>query len=214
MGKTGCGKTTLIDLIMGLLTPNDGCIKINGKRLTKNVIRDWQSSIGYVPQQIFLTDNTVAENIAFGEKRKNIDFARVENAAKIACINEMILSKLPAAYDTMVGEQGVRLSGGERQRIAIARALYRNPKLLILDEATSALDSVSERRVMENLKNMQSGTSIIAIAHRTSTLEACDRILVLEDGKLIDEGKASKLRKDSRAFVELSASFDDRSPKS
>lgn len=193
VGGTGAGKTTVIDLLLGLLVPSSGAIKVDGVALTEEGRRAWQQNIGYVPQTIFLTDDTVAANIAFGLPPDQVDMAKVEHAARIARLHDFILSDLPNGYQTMVGERGVRLSGGQRQRIGIARALYRNPQVLVLDEATSALDNITEREVMEAVRNLGDDKTVIMIAHRLSTVEDCDTILMLERGKLVASGTYTEL---------------------
>src|SRR5690606_15601965 len=149
VGATGSGKTTLIDVLLGLLRPEAGEIIVDGTPINDANVAAWQMSIGYVPQHILLTDSSVAENIAFGVPKEEIDMEAVRNAAKIAQIHDFIINELPFGYDTVVGERGIRLSGGQRQRIGIARALYRDPDVIVFDEATSALDNSTERAVME-----------------------------------------------------------------
>jgi ATP-binding cassette, subfamily B, bacterial PglK len=185
VGSTGSGKTTTVDLILGLLRPNAGRIVIDGQELTDDRVRLWQRSLGYVPQQIFLSDDTVAGNIAFGLPENRIDMAAVERAARIANLHDFVVNELPKGYQTTVGERGVRLSGGQRQRIGIARALYHDPDVLILDEATSALDNLTEQAVMEAVHNLGSHKTIILIAHRLTTVRNCDRIFLLERGSLV-----------------------------
>ena len=163
VGVTGSGKTTMIDIILGLLEPQKGTLEIDGKVVTKKNIRSWQSSIGYVPQQIFLSDDTIASNIAFGLETEDINQEAVEKASKIANLHEFVINELPKKYQTKIGERGVRLSGGQRQRIGIARALYHNPQLLILDEATSALDNQTEKAVMDAINNLGKNITIILI---------------------------------------------------
>ena len=175
VGGTGAGKTTLVDLILGLLSPQKGAILVDGVPIDPQNVRAWQKTLGYVPQQIYLSDDTVACNIAFGVPPAQIDMAAVERAARIAALHDFVTSDLPKGYDTLVGERGVRLSGGQRQRIGIARALYTNPSLLIMDEATSALDTITERVVMEAVQNIRKDKTIIMIAHRLSTVRNCDR---------------------------------------
>ncbi len=184
IGTTGAGKSTLVDIILGLLSPTSGSIIVDGEELTNTNIRQWQNSIGYVPQSIFLADDTIASNIAFGIEKDDIDMAQVEKVAKMAQVHEFV-SKLENSYDTIIGERGVRLSGGQRQRLGIARALYHNPELLVLDEATSALDNQTEAEVMKAIDNMSGSKTIIMIAHRLSTVERCDKIIKLENGKIV-----------------------------
>lgn len=188
IGTTGSGKTTTIDIILGLLKPQKGTLEIDGKIITKQNSRSWQRVIGYVPQQIYLTDNSVTANIAFGVDPKDIDQVAVENAAKIANLHKFVMDELPQKYQTAIGERGVRLSGGQRQRIGIARALYHNPKLLIFDEATNALDDQTEKAVMDAVNNLSKDITIILIAHRLNTLKNCDAIFKLEKGQLTRQG--------------------------
>jgi len=185
IGKTGAGKSTLVDIILGLLSPTDGEILIDGAVLSKENLREWQNSIGYVPQSIFLADDSIVSNIAFGVKKENIDLKQIEIVAKMAQVDEFVLN-LENGYDTIIGERGVKLSGGQRQRIGIARALYTNPELLILDEATSALDNHTEEEVMKAIDSMSGSKTIIIIAHRLSTIEKCDTVVNLENAKMIN----------------------------
>jgi ATP-binding cassette, subfamily B, bacterial PglK len=184
IGQTGSGKTTLVDLVMGLLEPTDGRVVVDGVALAPENIACWQAQIGYVPQNLYLTDDTIAANIAFGIPRDEIDMARVARAAKAAYLDGFIDSQLDEGYETRVGERGARLSNGQRQRIGIARALYRNPKILILDEATSALDYETEQVVMDAVTGLSHELTIIMIAHRLHTIEACDVIYEVQGGKL------------------------------
>ena len=200
VGGTGAGKTTVIDLILGLLVPDSGEILVDGAPVTPDRIRAWQKSLGYVPQHIFLADDSVASNIAFGVAQEDIDMAAVERAARIANLHDFVVSQLPNGYQTAVGERGVRLSGGQRQRIGIARALYHDPDVLILDEATSALDNVTERAVMEAIHNLGSEKTVIMIAHRLSTVEECDTIFLLEGGRLAAQGTFAELVAENNAF--------------
>ena len=200
VGATGSGKTTLVDIILGLFEAQQGTLEVDGQVISKHNIRSWQSSIGYVPQQIFLADDTVAANIAFGIDYKEIDHEAVENAAKIANLHEFVINELPFKYNTTIGERGVRLSGGQRQRIGIARALYHSPQVLILDEATSALDNLTEQAVMDAVHNIGKNITIILIAHRLSTVKKCDTIFLLEKGELKSQGTFEELAKVSEHF--------------
>jgi len=203
VGATGSGKTTIVDIILGLLYTERGTLEIDGQIITKKHTRSWQRLIGYVPQQIFLADNSIAANIAFGIDTKDIDQKAVERAAKIANLHDFVINELPFQYKTTVGERGIRLSGGQRQRIGIARALYNNPKLLILDEATSALDNLTEKAVMDAVNNLGKEITIILIAHRLSTVKKCDKIFFFEKGKLIDKGTFEKLLERNNKFREI-----------
>lgn len=193
VGVTGSGKTTAVDIILGLLEPQKGTLEVDGNIIKKNNSRSWQRLIGYVPQHIYLADDTIAANIAFGIDKNDIDINAVEHAAKIANLDEFVTNELPLKYQTTVGERGVRLSGGQRQRIGIARALYRKPQVLILDEATSALDNLTERAVMDAVHNIQKPITIIMIAHRLSTVKKCDKIFLFEGGKLKGQGTYDEL---------------------
>lgn len=183
VGSTGSGKSTLIDLIMGLLEPSQGSIIIEGRELSDASRRCWQARISHVPQTIYLSDATIAENIAFGCASGAVDIERAKDAARTAQLAEFIDS-LPGGYMTRVGERGVRLSGGQRQRIGLARALYKQAKVLILDEATSALDDNTESAIMESIGSLGKGITVLMIAHRVSTLANCDRIVELEGGQI------------------------------
>ena len=187
-GKTGSGKTTLIDIILGLLKPDSGKILADGMLLSESNIRSWQANLGYVPQNIYLSNDTISANIAFGVPREKIDFEAVEKAARMAQIHEFICLELKNNYQTMIGERGIRLSGGQRQRLGIARALYRDPSFLVMDEATSALDSQTESAVMEAIDRLQGTRTILIIAHRLSTLRKCDKIFLMEKGNIMSSG--------------------------
>ena len=198
-GVTGSGKTTIVDIILGLLEPQQGTIEVDGKVINKLNLRAWQQSIGYVPQQIYLADDTVTANIAYGVELENINQEAVERAAKIAKLHEFVINELPLKYQTSLGERGIKLSGGQRQRIGIARALYHNPKLLIVDEGTSALDNLTEKSLMEKVENLDNIT-VILIAHRLNTMRKCDIIYILEEGKIKEQGTFEKLIEVSDLF--------------
>jgi len=200
VGATGSGKTTTVDIILGLLEPQKGTLEVDDKVIDKHNLKSWQRSIGYVPQQIFLSDDSVAANIAFGTDLKDINQEAVEYAAKIANLHEFVINELPSKYQTTVGERGIRLSGGQRQRIGIARALYHNPQILILDEATSALDNLTERAVMDAVQTLRKNLTIILIAHRLSTVRNCDNILLLEKGEIKEQGTFEELIKNNAQF--------------
>ncbi|MDC3382553.1 ABC transporter ATP-binding protein/permease [Candidatus Pelagibacter sp.] len=193
VGLTGCGKTTIVDIILGLLQPQKGTLEVDGKIITNQNLRSWQKSIGYVPQQIYLSDDTIAANIAFGEDYIDINQKQVEMNAKVANLHEFVTEELPEKYQTIIGERGIRLSGGQRQRLGIARALYHNPKVLILDEATSALDNKTENEVMNAVNNLNKDITIVLIAHRLNTIKDCDIIFKIDKGQLIDKGTFEEL---------------------
>lgn len=202
VGATGSGKTTIVDVILGLLEPQKGTLEIDNKVITKKNERSWQRSIGYVPQHIYLADDTIAANIAFGVDQKNINLETVKKASKIANLHDFVKEELPNEYQTTIGERGVRLSGGQRQRIGIARALYHDPQILILDEATSALDNTTEKAVMDAVNSLSKNITIILIAHRLNTIKKCDKIFLLEKGELKNEGTFDELTKISDNFRE------------
>jgi ABC-type multidrug transport system fused ATPase/permease subunit len=210
VGTTGSGKTTTVDIILGLIEAQKGILEIDGKIITQKNVRAWHQSIGYVPQHIFLSDDTIAANIAFGVESKNINYKTVEEVSKIASIHNFISTELPEKYFTTIGERGVRLSGGQRQRIGIARALYNNPKLLILDEATNALDNLTEKAVMDAINNLKKDITIILIAHSLSTVKNCDKIFLIESGKLKNEGTFEELIKTDKDFAKQTMLTNDK----
>jgi ATP-binding cassette subfamily B protein len=187
VGTTGSGKSTILDIIMGLLVPTDGKIEIDGCSINTLNYRNWQSHIAHVPQSIFLSDSSVLENIAFGVPKSKINIEEVIKAAKKAHIHDTIL-ELIDGYSTLVGERGIRLSGGQRQRIGIARALYKKADVIILDEATSALDNTTEQDVMSSIEELEDNLTIIIVAHRITTLKNCDKIVELSNGEVIFDG--------------------------
>ena len=203
IGSSGSGKSTLIDLILGLLDPEVGRILIDDMVLTQGVMRRWQAAIGYVPQHIFLSDASIAANIALGVPDDQLDHGAVERAARLANLHDFVSSQLPEGYETLVGERGVRLSGGQRQRIGIARALYRDPQVLLFDEATSALDNATERAVMEAIHRLAGSKTILLVAHRLSTVEPCDQIVVLQQGRIVEQGSWSELNEHGAVFSSL-----------
>lgn len=203
VGPTGAGKTTVVDILLGLLEPQSGSFEVGGMPLRGTDLAAWKWKVGYVPQQIYLSDDTVARNIAFGVEESDIDLHAVEQAARIAKIHDFIVDDLPQGYQTIVGERGIRLSGGQRQRIGIARALYRNPEILILDEATSALDGITESDIMDALDQLAHKKTIIMIAHRLATVRACDQIIVLERGHVSATGSYAELMESSPLFRKL-----------
>jgi len=200
VGTTGSGKTTLVDVILGLLRPQEGTIDVDGQVLDDTRLRAWQANIGYVSQDVYLIDESIAANIAFGVPEEEVDQQAVESAAKIANLHDFIVHELPRGYSTVVGDRGVRLSGGQRQRVGIARAVYTNPQILILDEATSSLDGITENIVMEAVQSLASQKTIIMIAHRFSTIQACDQIYLLEHGRITDHGSYAQLMENNSTF--------------
>jgi len=197
IGETGSGKSTLVDLLMALHRAKEGTILIDGNPLTAELHRRWRAGIGYVPQEIFLLDDTVATNIAFGLRDNEVDMAQVKRVAKIAQISEFIENELPEGYSTEVGERGVRLSGGQRQRIGLARALYHNPEMLVLDEATSALDSTTEKALLEAIENLFGRMTLVVIAHRLTTIRNANQICVLKEGTISEKGTYAELGLDA-----------------
>ena len=200
-GVTGSGKTTIADLLLGLFPVSHGAILVDGVALTERNLCDWRKCVGYVPQHIFLSDESLLRNIAFGLPEEEIDVQAVERAAKAAQIHGFITTSLPKGYGTIIGERGIRLSGGQRQRLGIARALYHDPEVLIFDEATSALDVRTETLVMEAIRDAARIKTVILIAHRLSTVRDCERIFVVEDGQVVEQGHY-------RELVDLKGTFN------
>jgi ATP-binding cassette, subfamily B, bacterial PglK len=188
VGETGAGKTTLADIIIGLLRAQKGRISVDGVGLTEDNVRRWRSNLGYVPQHIYLLDDSIARNIAFGVPDSQINQAAVERAARIANLRDFVINELPHGYNTVVGERGIRLSGGQRQRIGIARALYHDPELLVLDEATSALDNATEDAVQKAIDQAAEAKTLIIIAHRLRTVRNCDLVYALKKGRVVAQG--------------------------
>jgi ABC-type multidrug transport system fused ATPase/permease subunit len=186
VGPSGAGKSTLVDVILGLFAPTSGVVSVDGSDVHQN-LRNWQNQIGYVPQAIYLTDDTLRRNVAFGLNDENIDDDLVREAIRLAQLHEFVTT-LPDGLETVVGERGVRLSGGQRQRIGIARALYHKPSVLVLDEATSSLDTPTEHGVMQAVQALQGSKTVIIVAHRLSTVEYCDRLYRIEDSRITEEG--------------------------
>jgi ABC-type branched-subunit amino acid transport system ATPase component len=203
LGATGSGKTTLVDIILGLLDIKQGTLKVDEKLIDQNNKIAWQKSIGYVPQQVYLSDANIRENIAFGIDPKNIDQHSIEECAKMANLHDFIINELPQGYDTFVGERGARISGGQKQRIGIARALYRNPQLIILDEATNSLDNETERSIINAIDNLKYKITIVIISHRLSTIKNCDLIYFLEDGEIKAHGNYQDLMQSCASFKKM-----------
>ena len=201
IGTTGSGKTTLAEIILGLLQPQKGTLEIDGKPLTTQNCRPWQRSIGYVPQQIYLSDDTVAANIAFGVEPKDIDQDIIEKVSKTSKLHSFVINELPQKYQTTIGERGVRMSGGQRQRIGISRALYNKPSVLILDEATNSLDNDTEQAVMDAVSSLTKDITIILIAHRLNTLKNCNIIFKIDKGKLVGQGTYKELINFDETFI-------------
>jgi ATP-binding cassette, subfamily B, bacterial PglK len=202
VGITGCGKSTLIDLFMGLLIPTEGKILIDDQVMGQNQIRAWQSKIAHVPQSIYLIDGTIAENIALCVEPNDINMKRLQEVACQAQIAEFIESQ-PGKFDSQVGERGIRISGGQSQRIGIARSLYKQTSILVFDEATSALDSATEKKVMEAIKELNQNFTILMLAHRISTLQACDTIVELENGNVKAKGTFEEMLESSASFRQI-----------
>lgn len=202
VGGSGSGKTTLVDLLLGLLSPESGNIIVDGVKITQENLSAWQNNLAYVPQSIYLSDDTIERNIAFAIPDKEINHEQVIKAAKLAELDGFV-ETLGDRYQTSVGERGVRLSGGQRQRIGIARALYFNPKLLVLDEATSALDGITEKVVMDAIHNLSHKITIVVIAHRLATVRECDVIHLIDNGKIVDSGSYDELIRRNTQFQKM-----------
>ena len=193
IGKSGAGKSTLIDLILGLIKPTKGNIFEDGLILNEN-IKPWQKLIGYVPQDIYLLDDTIKNNIAFGLNANDINQEVILKSLELSRLKDYV-SSLEKKENTVVGNRGIKVSGGQKQRIGIARALYHNPRILILDEATSSLDTINERKIMEEIYNIAENITLIIVTHRHKSVSNCDKIYLLDNGKIIDEGKFADLEK-------------------
>lgn len=204
VGATGSGKSTAIDLFLALLEPQQGALKVDDVVVDVRSRREWQNNVGYVPQDIFLADASIRENIAFGIAPEDIDDKKVRDAAHLAHLEEL-LEQLSDGFDTRVGERGVQLSGGQKQRIGIARALYDDAEVLVFDEATSALDGITEKRIMDAIYEFAGTKTILMIAHRLSTVRRCDRIYLLERGRVMDQGSYDELRESSETFRHMAA---------
>jgi len=202
VGASGSGKSTAIDILLGLIRPENGELLIDGKPITKQQLRAWQNSLGFVPQSIFLADSSIRENIGFGLPPELVDEEKVQRAATMAHLDEL-LAELPEGLNTRVGERGVQLSGGQRQRIGIARALYHDADVLILDEATSALDGITEKLIMDAIHDFSGKKTIIMIAHRLATVKKCDSIYLLANGQVTDQGAYSELCQRNDVFKRM-----------
>ncbi len=200
VGTTGAGKSTIVDILCGLLVPETGSVLVDGARIDRDNVLSWQRHIGYVPQQIYLIDDTIARNIAFGLPDGQVDMARVEAASRAASLHDFVVRDLEEGYATVVGERGVRLSGGERQRIGIARALYHDPDVLVFDEATAALDTNTESAVMQAIDALSGTKTLIMIAHRLATVRNCDCIFVIDKGRVVASGSYDGLVRDDERF--------------
>jgi ABC-type multidrug transport system fused ATPase/permease subunit len=203
VGPTGCGKTTTVDILLVLLEPQSGTFMVDGVEITEENVGSWRLQIGYVPQHIYLADDSVAKNIAFGVPEKFIDMEAVEKAARIANVHDFISEEMPAKYETVVGERGIRLSGGQVQRIGIARALYHNPAVLVLDEATSFLDGLTEAAIMDAIHALSHKKTIIMIAHRLATVRECDEIFSMDHGVVVDKGTYQDLVERNERFRKI-----------
>ncbi|MDM8553182.1 ABC transporter ATP-binding protein [Desulfococcaceae bacterium HSG7] len=202
-GPTGSGKTTVVDIILGLLTPDQGCLSVDATLVNKKNVVKWQKNIGYVTQDIFIFDDTIANNIAFGISDDDLNWDSIKRAARAANLHDFVVNNLPEGYHTIVGERGVRLSGGQRQRIGIARALYHDPEVLILDEATNSLDGITENAVMQAIHNLSRKKTIIMIAHRLTTLKDCNIIYLIEQGQITAQGTYTELMQTNTQFREM-----------
>jgi ATP-binding cassette subfamily C protein len=193
IGKSGAGKSTLVDLILGLIKPTKGKIMMDDSNLDYN-LRDWQKQIGYVPQDIYLLDDTIRNNIAFGLNANDINQEAILKSIELSRLKDYVSSH-EKKENAVVGDRGIKVSGGQKQRIGIARALYHNPRIIILDEATSSLDTINERKIMEEIYNTAENRTLIVVTHRHKSVSNCDKIYLLDNGKIIDEGKFTDLEK-------------------
>lgn len=203
VGRTGAGKTTIVDLLLGLLSPTEGSFRVDGLSLTDENVHRWRANLGYVPQEIYMADTSVARNIAYGIPEEEIDEEALVRAARTAHIHEFVSDELPDGYDTLIGERGVRLSGGQRQRIGIARAVYHDPPVLVLDEATSEIDGATEASITEAIRDLHGDKTLIVVAHRLQTIRHCDRIYMVEQGRIVEKGTYDDLSTQSELFRKL-----------
>lgn len=201
VGASGAGKTTMVDIILGLLEPDEGGICVDGKNIAEN-ISAWQKNVGYIPQSIYLSDETLRANVAFGIPKDDVDNTKVMEAIKRAQL-EALVERLPDGLDTIVGEHGTRLSGGQRQRLGIARALYHNPSVLVMDEATSSLDNITEKQIMKAIESLKGDHTLIMIAHRLTTVKNCDKLYFMEEGAIVQEGTYDSLIDTNVKFREM-----------
>jgi HlyD family secretion protein len=202
VGPSGSGKSTLIDIILGLIEAQQGCLKIDNVVVNNKNRRSWQNTIGFVAQDVFLTEGTIAQNVAFGIQQDLIDLKQVNKALKLANLSDL-LSTLNEGVNTKVGERGIQLSGGQRQRIGIARALYNEADVLVFDEATSSLDGITEKIIMDAIHNLGRHKTIVLVAHRLKTVKKCDRIYFMNKEKIVDQGTYKELIKKNKRFKEL-----------
>ena len=201
VGETGCGKSTVVSIILGLLEPQKGCIRVNGIETERDAF-GWRAQLGYIPQTVYLIDDTIAANVAFGVDKRVVDENQLQTAISSACLTDFV-NTLPEGLETVIGEGGVRLSGGQRQRLGIARALYQSPEVLVMDEATSALDNKTEDMVMKAIQNLKKDRTLIMIAHRLSTVKDCDRLYLMKDGAIDAVGSFDELQTTSVLFGEM-----------
>ena len=212
VGTTGSGKSTLADLVLGLITPETGRLVADGVPITQDNLRAWRRSLGYVPQDIFLIDGSIRDNIALGDSPSDVDEDRLRAACRVARLDAFVEHELPEGYDTLVGERGVRLSGGQRQRIGIARAMYDQPDLLVFDEATSALDMITEKEIIASIDDLPGDKTILIIAHRLATVRACDRIVVMDHGRIAECGTWDELVRNGQLFQRLALAGTEDAP--
>jgi ATP-binding cassette subfamily C protein len=191
IGPSGSGKTTLLDTLLGLLEPQKGCIEFNGRNI-KNNLKEWQSKVAYIPQQVFLIDGSLRENVALGLNENEIDEDKLLESLRQARLMDLV-EKLPQGVNTILGERGIRFSGGQRQRVALARAFYHGRNILVMDEATSALDNATEKEIVTEIERLKGEKTTIVIAHRLTTLKHCDRIYKLQDGKIVNMGSYGEI---------------------
>ena len=204
VGPSGSGKSTLIDVLLGLIQPQKGNLMIDGKVINDKNRRHWQNTIGFVAQNIFLSEGTIANNVAFGIPQNRIDLEKVKYVLNLAQLSELI-ETLEHGIHTKVGERGVQISGGQRQRIGIARALYNKAEVLVFDEATSSLDGITEKTIMESIHHFGGNKTIIMIAHRLKTVQKCDQIFFINQGQVEDRGSYQKLLKRNEHFKKMAA---------
>ena len=208
VGSTGAGKSTIVNLLLGLYEPVKGTILIDDVKLNQQNIRSWQTKIGYVPQDIYIIDDTIKNNIAFGVDPKSIDSNKIIELSKLVKLHEFINNELPDNYETIIGEKGITISGGQKQRLGIARALYHDPEIIIFDEATNSLDSITEKLVSETIHKLSKKKTLVIITHNINSIKKCDMINILDKGMIVAKGDYTKLLRTNKLFNKISMRYN------
>ena len=208
VGSTGAGKSTIVNLLLGLYEPIKGTILIDDVKLNQQNLRSWQTKIGYVPQDIYIIDDTIKNNIAFGVDPESIDSNKIIELSKLVKLHDFINNELPDNYETILGEKGITISGGQKQRLGIARALYHDPEIIIFDEATNSLDSITEKIVSETIYKLSKKKTLVIITHNISSIKKCDMINILDKGMIVAKGDYKKLMRTNKLFKKISMRYN------